>query len=415
MKYPISPDYLLHAPDPLVAVFLAFERWIINDIARRLKEGQALSSTAQEQIRLLQRMGYDKREIVESVKELAELTDKGFQAIYDDAVQMNEEFGYSLFSAAGLIDAAPEPDLMAATVEAIRRQTADEMQNITRSLGFVTRINGQIVRTPILDAYQVTLDQAALMIDTGAASFDTAVFRAVSDLAASGVCFVDWESGYACRADVAVRRALNTGLSQMSAKYSEQNMENLGTGLVEVTAHRGARDTDGPNGWENHESWHGKVYTMTGEPTEEYPSLHDVCGYGEIDGLCGINCRHHFYAFVDGVSERTYTDEQLRELHGDPITFEGRTMSIYEASQEQRRIERSIRKLKRKILAADACGEEQEYTDLSIRCRRLEQEYSALCEASGLPRQLDPRANVLEFTPKDYQKMEKKLLEVIAE
>ncbi|MFR4146675.1 MAG: phage minor capsid protein [Mediterraneibacter gnavus] len=27
---------------------------------------------------------------------------------------------------------------------------------------------------------------------------------------------------------------------------------------------------------------------------------------GEVDGLCGANCKHSYFAFVDGVSVRTY-------------------------------------------------------------------------------------------------------------
>jgi DNA helicase-2/ATP-dependent DNA helicase PcrA len=38
-------------------------------------------------------------------------------------------------------------------------------------------------------------------------------------------------------------------------------------------------------------------------------------GYGEVDGLCGANCRHTFYPFIPGIDVRTYTDEQLEELN----------------------------------------------------------------------------------------------------
>ena len=60
--------------------------------------------------------------------------------------------------------------------------------------------------------------------------------------------------------DVAVRRAVMTGVNQLNQKYREQSMDYLETDLVEVTAHLGARNTDGPMGWENHAKWQGKVY-----------------------------------------------------------------------------------------------------------------------------------------------------------
>jgi len=51
-----------------------------------------------------------------------------------------------------------------------------------------------------------------------------------------------------------------TGVNQLNQKYREQSMDYLETDLVETTAHLGARNIDGPNGWENHAKWQGKVY-----------------------------------------------------------------------------------------------------------------------------------------------------------
>lgn len=64
-----------------------------------------------------------------------------------------------------------------------------------------------------------------------------------------------------------------------------------------MTWHGGHR----PEHW-----WGGKVYS--------YDDLVRVCELGEGRGLCGWNCKHSYYAFVDGFSARTYTDEQLEEL-----------------------------------------------------------------------------------------------------
>jgi hypothetical protein len=198
---------------------------------------------------------------------------------------------------------------------------------------------------------------------------------------------VNYASGWRNRADVAVRRAVMTGVTQISAQYSEKSAELLGTPLREVSAHRGARDVDGPKGWENHKKWQGKVYAMGEHP--RYPNIYDVCGLGDVTGLEGANCRHMHFPFVEGVSERTYTDEQLAALDPPPFAYQGREYTAYEATQKQRQLETAIRAQKRRVLAFESAGEEQDAQDAKTRLKRLESEYRAFSKAAGLPEQFE--------------------------
>lgn len=111
--------------------------------------------------------------------------------------------------------------------------------------------------------------------------------------------FLQNASGHSNRIDVAVRRAVLTGLNQLTGQVQETNAEKLGAEKFEVTWHSTARPT--------HQPWQGRVYTK-----EELVS---VCGLGEVDGLKGANCRHDYFPFIEGISERVYTDEQLEEMN----------------------------------------------------------------------------------------------------
>lgn len=51
-----------------------------------------------------------------------------------------------------------------------------------------------------------------------------------------------------------------SGVNQLCQRYAEQSMDYLETNLVEVSAHIGARDIDGPNGWEAHTKWQGRCF-----------------------------------------------------------------------------------------------------------------------------------------------------------
>ena len=101
-----------------------------------------------------------------------------------------------------------------------------------------------------------------------------------------------------------------------------------------------------------------------------------------------VDVRHTFYPFVEGVSERTYTDEQLAHIDdGLGCKFDGKEYSSYEATQFQRSIERSIRKLKREKAAYNAAGLSEKEQAVSIRLRRLNAKYKAFSKRAGLPEQ----------------------------
>lgn len=102
------------------------------------------------------------------------------------------------------------------------------------------------------------------------------------------------------------------------------------------------------------------------------------------------NCRHSFWPFIEGISERTYTDAELEAMKPEnrPKTvFEGREYDDYQATQTQRRIEASIRKQKRLKTAYESAGLTDEATAANIRLRRLNEKYRAFSKAAGLPEQ----------------------------
>ena len=91
---------------------------------------------------------------------------------------------------------------------------------------------------------------------------------------------------------------------------------------------------------------------------------------------------------MEGVSERTYTNEQLAHIDdGHDVDFEGKHYTAYEATQKQRQIERTARKLKREQVAFKAAGLTEDYQAVTARIRRLNKEYKAFSEAAGLPMQ----------------------------
>lgn len=258
MKYPITPEYLENAPKPLVKAILAMEDDLLREICSRFKLTGELNEVTINDIRTLKAYGLDMDTIERRIANHTKTSTEEVQDALDRAVKLNREYYGELSDKAGIT--MPLEIVTAREIELIRKQMLDEYRNITRSLGFAVQTNGEIVFRPIAKAYQAVLDKAEMKVYSGGFTVQQALEDAVRELADSGIRTVDYASGWMNHADVAARRALITGLNQVTQKFSERAMEVLETDLVEVTAHRGARDKDGPMGWENHKKWQGRCF-----------------------------------------------------------------------------------------------------------------------------------------------------------
>lgn len=396
MKYPITPEYLKTAPDPIADLYLSLEETVIRDICRRFKLSGTATNSAIEQIKILKRRGYDQEEIEEVIAKTLNMSREELDKLFGEAVERNKQYYGGVFDKVQLLDADVDMLDAQSEIDAIYAQTAGEFKNITQSLGFAIRDQGEIKFLPIAETYQKILDDAELEVWSGAVDYNTAIKNAVKRLADSGLqTMVDYASGWHNRVDVAARRAIMTGITQISRQYSESAAETLETPYREVTAHVGARDKPGPSPWSSHKEWQGKVYSV--KEGDKYPSIYRVCGLGFVDGLTGANCRHLYYPFVDGVSERTWTDEQLKNIDPPPFEYQGKEYTAYEATQKQRQIETAIRQAKRDCLVYKESGLELDYTDASIKLKRLRAEYKSFSAVAGL-REQPERMRVKEYS-----------------
>ena len=388
-KYPFSPPVLDAMPEELAELYRGLEDTLLKEICSRLKAADKLNEVTVQDIEALRAHGIDLKEIEKAIRQTTGISEKKLNELIDDVVDRNQKYYTEVIDLARVT----QPDVLvdATTIDAIRRQTQDVFRNITASIGFL--VDAGRTMLPPAKVYQWALDSATLKVESGAISYGQAIKEAVRELASGGLRVVDYESGHRDHVDVAARRAVMTGVSQLCGKYTEQAAEYLETPYYEVSAHAGARDVQGRSPWSSHKEWQGKVYsTRNGDI---YPNIYEVCGMGAVDGLEGANCRHRRFPWVEGVSERTYTDNQLEHIDDElGCTFEGKTYTAYEATQEQRKVERTIRKIKREKAAYSAAGLTDEEQAVNIKLRRLNAKYKAFSKAAGLPEQRE-RAKVI--------------------
>lgn len=326
------PDELQRLPLRLEKMFFELQDRIMSDVVRRLRKTGEVTSTADYQLIKVQILGSSTEFIESEIKRLTGMTDPEIWEVYDRVANKDYARMKSTYEQINS-NFVPyeENDILQQWTEAVVRQTKGSLENITGSLGFTVDMGGgRTAFTPLSQYYQQYLDRACLDVVTGSFDYNTVLRRVVKEMTASGLQMVDYASGYHSRAPVAARRALMTGVHQLTAKMNEKIAKDLHTDYYEVTAHAGARPT--------HAVWQGRVY--------HYRDLGIVCGLGDVTGLCGANCRHSYYAFIPGVSVRTYTDEYLEDLRrkdAEIRTYHGKRYNGYEATQRQRQIETTMR------------------------------------------------------------------------
>jgi DNA-binding transcriptional MerR regulator len=389
MKYPFQPEVLDALPEELAELFRSLEDTLLDEICSRLKLADQLNEVTVQDIRALRSHGLDLKEIKKAIRKTAGISEKKLKELLDDVVERNQKYYTDLIDLTHITK--PETLVSIEDTWAIYEQTKQTMRNLTRSMGFL--VDAGRTMLPPAKAYQWALDNATMQIQSGAISYNQAIKSAVRQLAQSGLKVVDYESGHRDQIDVAARRAVMTAVNQICAKYTEQSAKWLETPYFEVSAHAGARDKPGQSPWSSHKAWQGRVYSV--RSGDIYQNIYEVCGLGAVDGLEGANCRHKRSVWVEGVSERTYTDEQLERIDdGLGCTFEGKTYTAYEATQMQRRVERQIIKQDRLVTAYKASEQKDEYYAAEAKLVRLIAKYKAFSAAAGLPLQRE-RTKVL--------------------
>lgn len=328
----MKPEELELMPRRIEELFYEQQNRVMEDVVRRIHKTGKITSTADYQIERMIDRGQTTEWIESEIKRLGNLSNAEVWELYDKVVDAEYVRNKAIYEQvnANFIPFS-ENEEMQQWVKAIVKQTQGEISNIAGSFGFTVSMGGgKKVFTPLTEYYQKYVDRACLDVATGVFDYNTVLRRVSKEMSASGLQTVDYASGHVDRATVAARRAVMTGVNQLSAQINLSTADELGANHFEVTWHSGAR----PTHW-----WGGHVFSRK--------DLEDVCGYGRVDGLCGANCRHNFYAFFPGISVPTYTQEQLAKLNAKEREFKmyaGKEYNTYDATQRQRELERRMQR-----------------------------------------------------------------------
>lgn len=366
-------EYKDQVADKIAARYISLEERILQDIARRIKKTGEITSTADWQINRLRILGYSSEDIEREIKKTLDASYPEMFELYDKVIDWEYVRNKDVYEQinAEFIPYEENRQLQHIT-DAIIQKSLEDLENVTRSLGFYLDYNGRKVLTPLSQVYTNYLDNACFDIVTGAFDYGSVLRRVVTQLTNSGLRKIEYGSGYASRVEVTARRAVMTGVANLTGEIADYNAKKLGTEYFEVEWHAGARPT--------HAVWQGQVWTKE--------QLYSVCGLGTVTGLLGANCYHTYYPFFPGISERNWSDDWLEEQNrkeSKPKEFRGKEYALYEAKQRQRQMETAMRAQREKVqMLQNGGADRQEVMLQKAKYQGQLNEYAAFSRKMGL-------------------------------
>ena len=373
----LSPSTLERLPNELIDLVNELQTEIIRSAAKKISKANYLTPSAEWLMYKAQMLQSNTSEVNRLISRYTGLSRREVKSLYTDSCMKAIANDAKIYRMAGK-DASSffRSVAFSNALKAGIRNANGLMSNITRSMV-------QSSRSTVTHL----MDKAYVMVLSGAFSQSEAIYSAVKELADKGIQSVTYPSGKSDWADVAVRRAVLTGLAQTTGRMQLDLAAEMDCDLVEVTSHSGARPS--------HAEWQGQVYSISGK-SKKYRKLSEATGYGRGDGLKGWNCRHDFYPFFEGISERASFPVDIAENQKE-----------YEATQRQRAIERSIRSSKRSLAALDSAIQSTDDEELKAKLQRqfdrksntLKNQEARLaehCKANGLLSRPD-RTRVVGF------------------
>lgn len=360
----VTPAFLAAASDEVMKIYADLEDAIKTDMCRRLAKLGRISTSTDWQAKILRETGSLGGDIDKYLRSYDKKTQKTVKQLFQQ-----------LTTRATSGELAPNQAQMIAATQGYTGLLTD-LHNLTRTSTATTE-------------FVIAANNLYMQVASGAFSYTEALKSTVDALASKGLHTISYgERSY--NIESMARTCVQTALGQTAGRQSMAEAEATGTDLVLVTAHEGARHTDKPaNPWSNHDEWQGKVYCTAG--TREYrdeegnvhtaPDFYAATGYGEVDGLCGINCRHTFYPYYEGEAER-YDNKELEEYRKADLTLDGRKVTRYEAEQELRSAERMIRGWKRKAQCQQEAGLDD--TAARVKLGTWQERRASICKQTGL-------------------------------
>lgn len=221
------------------------------------------------------------------------------------------------------------------------------------------------------------LNQGTAAVASGIESRQQALRQAIREFNNSGIsAFID-KRGRKWTPEAYVNMCMRTTAANCAHETQMARAKDYGIDLIEVDSHPGARPKCAKD--------QGKIFDRANK-SDKYPHW-NTSSYGEPDGLLGINCGHHIYPYVEGVSIRRYF----------PTDNMSANDKLYKQTQVQRALERSVRKQKRECMLFDTLGDEEAFEKAAVKLKQKEKQLKSYVDGNDKLHRRKDREQVVGF------------------
>lgn len=264
--------------------------------------------------------------------------------------------------------------------------------DVFKTQGFMLRDPKTRKLTPntVSETYNKIINDAAEKATDGSIDYFKAIRETVKQLNDSGVRHIQYESEsgkmHSQSIESAVKRNILDNVRDINQKTQDEVGKQYGADGKEITVHEHPAV--------DHAPIQGHQFT-----NEEWEKLQNGEAFQDVNGkhfepikraIGTLNCRHFAYSILVGINKPNFTEEQLQEVldrNEEGYTDEdGKHRTLYECTQEQRRLERILRKAKRGQVMAKEAGEMDLAKQYQYEVDTTMVKYNDFCKKCGLPK-----------------------------
>lgn len=405
---------LMQLSQGLSDLYTGLETDLLANIAEFLTAEQADMPTAQWKIRMLAQLGAldrkNLRTIAMYVKNVPQMLQDVLKAGVLEALEELEP-GFRQMVLDGILHGTdiPVEDTMARALKAYARQAKKSLNLVNTVMRYKAKdAAGKVINNTAELAnkqdFLNALNKAAGKAVTGIESRQAAMRKCIKELSDKGIpAFVD-KRGREWSPEAYVNMDIRTTVANTAQQAQFDRMDDYGLTLVEVSSHSGARPKCAKDQGKIFNRSGGGGYTtdLHGKKIRYY--AWSESSYGEPDGILGINCGHQIYPFTPGVSYQTYFPEPEKE-----------NAEAYKKAQQQRELERRVRKSKRECMMLEKTGDPEGARQAQQLLKQRQDALRQFCGDNGLRYKpdrtavVDYKKSVAGYVPPDQTERIRKL------
>lgn len=341
----ITENDMQSKADSIVNLYSNLQNEIFNRIIFYLKDSNyknvGKDNVLMWQTEQLSKMGMLTDDVIKMLSQVTGVAEKDIkQMVINSGLQVQGEMSSQLAELTHKSNVTPNNHML---LNGILQQTFSDMNNVVNQ----SLISRNVASNQALRTYQDIVNKSTVETITGLKTHEQAVFDNVVKWINSGIKtnLVD-KGGHNWSLEGYSRMVINSTAHNTFNQVRLSTMSDYDVTLATMSSHASARPACAPI--------QGKIVNLVPESDERYDSRYDSIynhEYGKASGTQGANCRHELFPYIDGVSTNPFHHPNTQEA-----------IKNGEIQQQQRALERRVRKDKQLLAAAKELNDEEGIT-----------------------------------------------------